>query len=114
MRRALAPALSLTLIVASGALAVPSRAADAQPAKSANVKIDNFSFVPAMLRIDRGTKVTWVNSDDVPHVVRTEDPSIKSPALDTDDAYSYTFDKPGTYRYFCSLHPKMQGTIVVR
>ena len=113
MRRALAPALSLAL-AASSALAPPSLAADAPPAASASIRIDNFSFAPALLKVARGTKVTWVNADDVPHVVRTEDSTIKSPALDTDDTYSYTFDKAGTYRYFCSLHPKMQGTIVVR
>ena len=63
-----------------------------------------------------GTRLTWSNEDDVPHVVVSSDGSaiIKSPALDTDQKYTAVFDKPGTYRYFCSLHPQMTGTVIVR
>ena len=63
-----------------------------------------------------GTTVTWTNSDDIPRtVVSTDDPkTFKSKALDTDDKFSFTFTKAGSYPYFCSIHPKMTGTIVVK
>ena len=80
------------------------------------VAIDNFSFGPAMLTVAVGTKVVWTNDDADPHTVTSEtDPKLlKSPALDTGESFTFTFDKPGTYRYFCSLHPHMQGIIVVQ
>lgn len=78
------------------------------------VKIDNFSFMPGDLTVAAGTTVTWVNHDDVPHTVRTTDGAIKSKALDTDDKFSMTFDKPGTYEYFCSIHPKMTAKVIVK
>ena len=80
------------------------------------VTIDNFAFGPAAITVVAGTKVTWTNRDDEPHtVVSADDPKVfKSGALDTDDSFSFTFDKPGTYRYFCSIHPHMTGTVVVK
>ena len=78
------------------------------------VKIDNFNFMPGDLTVAAGTTVTWVNHDDVPHTVRTMDGAIKSKALDTDDKFSMTFDKPGTYEYFCSIHPKMTAKVIVK
>jgi len=81
---------------------------------SAPVKIDNFSFGPASLTVAAGTTVTWTNNDDVPHTVVSDDKLFKSKALDTDDKFSYTFTKPGTYNYFCSVHPKMTAKIVVQ
>ena len=80
----------------------------------AEVKIDNYSFMPGDLTVAAGTTVTWVNHDDVPHTVRNNDGTIKSKALDTDDKFSMTFDKPGTYEYFCSIHPKMTAKVVVK
>jgi plastocyanin len=79
------------------------------------VKIDNFSFGPAVLTVKVGTTVTWTNRDDIPHtVVSTDDPQMfKSKVLDTDEKFSFTFSKAGTYPYFCSIHPKMTGRIVV-
>ena len=79
------------------------------------VVIDNFSFGPAQLRVAAGTKVMWTNDDPDPHTVTSEaDPKVfKSPPLDTGDSFAFTFDKPGTYRYFCTIHPRMQGTVVV-
>jgi plastocyanin len=87
-----------------------------QEKSASEVKIDNFSFSPATLAVSVGTTVTWVNRDDIPHtVVSTDDPKIfKSKALDTDDKFSFTFGKPGTYAYFCSIHPKMTGKVVVQ
>ncbi len=80
---------------------------------AAEVKIDNFSFTPSTANVPAGTQVRWINKDDIPHTVVSEDKAFKSKALDTDDEFSYTFSKPGTYKYFCSLHPKMNATIVV-
>jgi plastocyanin len=80
----------------------------------AEVKIDNFSFGPASLTVPVGTTVIWTNRDDIPHTVRSTDDAFKSKALDTDDQFSFAFTKPGTYSYFCSIHPKMTGQIVVQ
>ncbi|MFZ0198739.1 MAG: cupredoxin family copper-binding protein [Candidatus Sulfotelmatobacter sp.] len=90
------------------------RSVDAQQAAIPEVKIDNFSFGPASITVAAGTTVTWVNRDDIPHTVVSSDLVFKSKALDTDEKFSYTFSKAGTYSYFCSLHPKMTGQIVVR
>jgi len=79
------------------------------------VKIDNFTFAPMNLTVAAGTTVKWVNRDDIPHTVVSEDKStFKSEALDTDDSFSYTFTKPGTYTYFCSIHPKMTAKVLVQ
>jgi|SRR5690348_9238632 len=80
---------------------------------TAAVNIDNFSFGPAALKVAVGTTVKWTNKDDIPHTVVSTDRLFKSHALDTDDAFSYKFTKAGTYEYFCSLHPKMTGKVVV-
>ena len=91
----------------------PARAATASP--TASVSIDNFTFSPDLLKVAVGTMVTFSNHDDLPHsVVSAERPPLfKSKTLDTDDAFAWTFDKPGTYVYFCGLHPHMKGTVVV-
>ena len=83
---------------------------------ASEVKIDNFSFTPPVLTIPAGTTVTWINRDDIPHtVVSTDDAkTFKSKALDTDEKFSFTFAKPGTYPYFCSIHPKMTAKVVVQ
>ena len=79
------------------------------------IKIDNFSFGPQTVTVTRGTEVTWVNQDDIPHTVVSDDKTtFKSQALDTDEKFSFTFSKPGTYNYFCSIHPKMTAKVVVQ
>lgn len=78
------------------------------------VVIENFSFVPATLTVKAGTKVTWVNRDDVPHTATDTDKRFNSKTLDTDDQFDFTFSEPGTYNYFCALHPKMTGQIIVK
>jgi plastocyanin len=79
------------------------------------VSIDNFTFTPQALTVKAGTTVTWTNKDDIPHgVAWTNNAFAKSQALDTDDSYSLTFTTPGTYQYFCYLHPHMVGTLVVQ
>jgi plastocyanin len=81
-----------------------------------DVKIDNFSFGPQSLTVAVGTTVTWTNRDDIPHtVVSTDDAkTFKSKVLDTDEKFSFTFSKAGTYPYFCSIHPKMTGQVIVQ
>lgn len=79
------------------------------------IGIDNFNFTPAALTVKPGTRVTWINKDDMPHlIVSTKNAWKQSPVLDTDQKFSVTLSKPGTYDYFCALHPKMQGKIVVQ
>jgi len=78
------------------------------------VKIDNFSFAPQAITVPAGTQVRWTNHDDIPHNAVSEDKVFKSTVLDTDQQFTYTFSKPGTYKYFCSIHPRMTGTIVVQ
>jgi plastocyanin len=91
-----------------------ARAAQQVPSSTAEVKIDNFSFGPATLTVTPGTTVTWTNRDDIPHTVVSDDKVFKSKVLDTDEKFSFTFTKPGTYPYFCSVHPKMTGRVVVQ
>lgn len=78
------------------------------------VTIDNFTFTPPELTVAVGTTVKWVNHDDIPHSVVDSNKAFRSKALDTDDAYSFTFASAGTYSYFCGLHPHMQGKIIVK
>ncbi|HZT43875.1 MAG TPA: metallophosphoesterase [Chthonomonadaceae bacterium] len=83
-------------------------------ASTAQVKIDNFQFAPTVLTVAGGTKVTWINHDDMPHTIVETNRRFASAALDTNDHFAYTFLTPGTYTYFCSIHPRMVGKIIVR
>ena len=94
--------------------ASPGSPAKAPQAASAEVKVDNFSFGPATLTVAVGTTVTWTNRDDIPHTIVSTDKVFKSKVLDTDEKFSFTFAKAGTYPYFCSIHPKMTGSVVVQ
>jgi plastocyanin len=108
---------ALTVVTAFASITVtrPSVAKAGDQPTSAEVKIDNFSFGPQTLTVAAGTTVTWKNNDDVPHTVVSDDKTtFRSKALDTDDKFSYTFTKPGTYNYFCSVHPKMIAKVVVQ
>jgi plastocyanin len=107
----LATVMVLTLLLSAGSPA--SSANTAEPA-SAEVKVDNFSFGPATLTVAVGTTVTWTNRDDIPHTVVSTDKLFKSKVLDTDEKFSFTFAKAGSYPYFCSIHPKMTGSVVVQ
>jgi len=78
------------------------------------VKIDNFKFGPESLTVPVGAIVTWTNRDDIPHTVVSTDGVFKSKVLDTDEKFSFTFTKAGTYDYFCSVHPKMTGKVIVQ
>jgi len=85
----------------------------ATPAAAA-ISIENFTFKNPTVTVKPGTTVTWTNSDDIPHTVVSKDGVFKSKVLDTGDRFSFTFAKPGQFGYFCSLHPHMTGTIVVK
>jgi 3',5'-cyclic-AMP phosphodiesterase len=82
-------------------------------AGATSVVVDNFSFAPASTVVAPGSTITWTNKDDVPHNIVSTDQKFKSPVLDTDQQFSHSFDAPGTYKYYCSIHPKMTGQIVV-
>ncbi len=108
-----APAVAV-LLVGGSLLSWHSLAAMSSPRE---VSIDNFTFGSGRpLTVPRGTKVTWTNKDDDPHTVTSDsDPKLfKSPALDTDESFSFTFNEAGTFRYFCSIHPRMQGAVIVQ
>ena len=79
-----------------------------------DVRIDNFSFTPAEVKVPVGASVTWTNRDDIPHTVVSPDKVFKSKVLDSDEKYSFTFATAGTYTYFCSIHPKMTGKVIVQ
>jgi plastocyanin len=97
---------TLCLVAADGT-------AMAGEADGAQVVISDFMFAPMSVTIKAGSKVTWVNKDDEPHNVVSDAGLFRSSALDTDENFSFRFDKPGTYRFVCSIHPKMVGTITV-
>jgi amicyanin len=105
---------------ALGAAGAPLLAAVVLPAWSQNaaasaVSIANFTFDPPSLTVRAGSTVTWTNKDDIPHgIAWTNNASKRSQALDTNDSTSFTFTTPGTYQYFCYIHPHMTGTIVVQ
>jgi len=107
-------ALMLPLALAMVVVLHPTRAKSEDKASPLEVRVDNFTFGPDALTVPVNSTVTWVNKDDLPHVIASTDGVFKSKALDTDDKYSYTFTKAGTYAYFCSIHPKMVGKIVVQ
>ena len=106
--------IAIYIFNAASATADPATQPTTQPAVS--VKIDNFKFDPKELHVAAGTKVTWQNADDVPHTATSkDDPQLfDSGALDTDEKYSFTFSKPGTYTYYCKVHPHMTGVVIVK
>jgi len=109
-------AISVRAGVLAGCLAALVWGSASYAADPVSVHIGNFAFAPETVTVTVGTRVQWVNEDDAPHVVIgvDKDTPIKSPALDTDDKYAVVLDRPGTYRYFCSLHPHMVGVVVVK
>jgi plastocyanin len=93
---------------------LPASQVTAATSQVVTVRIDNFTFTPAALTVAPGTKVTWINNDDIPHTIVETKGAFRSKALDTEDTFSFIFSNPGEFTYFCSLHPHMIGTIVVR
>jgi plastocyanin len=99
--------LAALLLTAAGA---PTHAQAAET----EVTIQSFAFGPQDVEVPAGSTVVWINKDDEPHSVVSSDKIFHSDALDTGERFSVKFDKPGTYGYFCSLHPHMTGKVVVK
>jgi len=118
-RAVLAGVAALAVLALPAALIAagpPSLASPQQVAKVAGpqVHIDNFQFSPATLTVSAGTTVLWTNQDDMVHTVTSSDRVFSSPSLETDQTFTFTFTKPGTYTYFCKLHPRMTATVIVQ
>ena len=103
--------IAIVLLVAGS----PTVKANDEPsAANLEVKIDNFVFGPQTITVPIGATVTWTNKDDIPHTSVSTEGVFKSKVLDTDEKFSYTFTKAGTYSYYCTIHPKMTGKVVVQ
>jgi plastocyanin len=83
----------------------------AEPIK---IGMQEFMFTPTIITVSAGSQVTWLNMDDEPHTVVSDTGLFRSGGIDTNESFSFKFDKPGTYHYTCSIHPKMIGTVVVQ
>lgn len=104
-------AIAIALLIAGS----PSVTAnDQSTAADAEVKIDNFVFGPQTITVPVGATVTWTNKDDIPHTTVSTDGVFKSKVMDTDEKFSFKFTKAGTYPYYCTIHPKMTGKVVVQ
>ncbi len=111
-RRWLSVTATVTLFLAAAVPGVPIAAES--PAASTIVLARDFMFAPVSVTVRAGSTVTWTNKDDEPHTVASESGLFRSGALDTGESFSFKFERPGTYRYTCSIHPRMVGTIVVQ
>jgi len=104
--------LAFTLILAGVVLAVYGQGAAKQPANE--IVIQNFAFEPATLTVKVGAKVSWVNRDDEPHTATATDKRFNSKTLENGDRFTTEFNQPGIYKYYCALHPKMTGQVIVK
>jgi plastocyanin len=96
-------AVAMAVICAASEAATPS-----------SIEVKDFMFMPTTLTVNAGAEVSWVNKDDEPHTVVSDAGLFRSGALDTNESFSFKFDKPGTYHFTCSIHPRMVGTIIVK
>jgi plastocyanin len=108
--RLLLPAVCLLMLWISGA----SNPSAAKTAESTKIVVKDFMFTPTSLTVKVGSTVTWTNLDDEPHTVVSDTGLFRSGAMDTNEGFSFKFDKQGSYRFMCSIHPRMVGTIIVR
>ena len=108
--RSVLAAVSATMLcwVAAGS---PATAATPDPGR---IVVKDFMFVPVSLTVKAGSTVTWANMDDEPHTVVSDTGLFRSGSMDTNESFAFKFDKPGTYHFTCSIHPRMVGTIVVQ
>ena len=102
--------LGLSLLACGPQAAQPAQAQSA----STTVLMKSFDFSPMTVTVPAGTTVTWKNLDGAPHTVTSADGSFRSAALEQNDSFKFKFDKPGTYKYICSIHPKMTAAIIVK
>jgi plastocyanin len=121
-------ALALVLVAASMSVSVaavssasgpviastPTGSPESSTGPAAEVKIDNFAFTPGVITVKAGTQVTWINHDDIPHTVDSTQGKFKSAAMDTDDKFQFRFTEPGEYPFYCRMHPKMTGKVIVQ
>jgi plastocyanin len=108
--------MRITMAVLLTGLAMSALAISGPARSEGDVKItiDNFTFSPPKMMISKGSEVTWTNQDDIPHSIVLGAIGVRSKALDTDNGFTYRFDKAGTFTYICGLHPQMHGQVVVR
>ena len=111
-RASLAP-IGLALLISVAAAHMAPGHARAQTAEN-TVVMKNFAFAPMTLTVSTGTTVTWKNLDGEPHTVTSTGGLFRSGALDQNDSFKFKFDKAGTFKYLCSIHPKMQAVIIVK
>jgi 3',5'-cyclic-AMP phosphodiesterase len=108
----------MTLLFTTSIIRVPSPTCRSRRRQTAaagrqQLVVDDFSFAPATAAVSVGTTIMWTNGDDVPHNIISTEKKCASPVLDTDQTFSHTFDAPGTYKYYCSIHPRMTGQVEV-
>ena len=103
---------SLRAFAAGAAVCCAVYAAIAAPGET-HLTIDNFTFKPDVITVPVRTRIVWENDDDIPHSIVETTGKFHSAALDTEDKFTFTFDKAGTFEYFCGLHPHMKGKVVV-
>jgi plastocyanin len=101
-------------IAARAAVAIALLGSFAGAADTTQIEVRDFMFAPNTLTVSAGAQVTWVNKDDEPHTVVSDTGTFRSGAMDTNESFSFKFDKPGTYHFTCSIHPRMVGTIIVK
>jgi plastocyanin len=107
-------AISAGVLVATLGVAMPLGAVPPVSSAGSQIEIRGDEYIPSALTVPAGTTVTWINHDDDVHTVSSATEVFHSPGIDTDETFTYTFAHPGTYEYFCKLHPLMTGRIVVR
>lgn len=106
--------LGILMLALAGAAVIAGTVQAADAPAAVQVNIFNYKFDPETVTVPAGTTVTWTNKDEIPHTVASSDNKFKgSSGLDTGDSYSYTFTEPGTYSYYCTLHPFMKGKVIV-
>jgi plastocyanin len=109
-------AIGIAAFLALGAVGALAQQAPQQVAAvgEAEIAIQSFQFVPAILTVAPGTAVTWVNKDEEPHNIVSPDRAFRSKAIDGGEKFTNVFDKPGTFNYICAVHPHMRGTVIVK
>jgi plastocyanin len=112
--RSLRACAALALVVGAAFVMPPMLAAAAPSATTVEVAIAKFAFAPKEITVAPGTKITWINRDEAPHTVTSNDKSFASKGLDTDDRFEHTLASEGDFNYICTVHPFMTGVVHVR
>ena len=104
---AIAIAMLMAPVTLAGIVAASAQETDA-------VIIKNFDFAPMTITVKEGSSVTWKNLDGEPHTVTSVEGLFRSGAIDQNESFTFKFDKPGTYKYLCSIHPRMTAEVIVQ